>query len=539
MINPRHSWGWPQTTKRIAARSIAHRPINPLRQNPRFVRSERAPVTNLGKKVAVGALWMVALRFIERGIGFVSTLILARLLVPADFGLVAMAMTVYAFVEIAGYFGFDLALLRDKDAPREAYDSAWTLYVLHGVVAFVVVLGLAWPCAHFFGDERLIPMMGALGLLALIQGFDNIGTVYFRKEFRFGTEFRMMLYRKLISFAVTVALALWWRNHWALIGGMAAQRLAGTVLSYTMHPYRPRFDLSHTRALFGFSGWIVLARLMEYAKSRGPDFVIGRTLDSAALGLYRLSLELATLPTSELMVPILRAVFPGYAAVAHDRHALAKAFVRVQGSIMLVTLPIGLCIVLMSEAVVQALLGPNWAGAVELIRVFGLYGCISMVQLTSYAIFEVLGMPQRSVWLRVIENLMLLPSVVIVLVMGGGLIGVAWCWLGVQVALVPVAAAFIHKLLPLTAWERMAVLWRPVLGALVMTPVVLWAQQHLTLDGSSLRAFGVLFALGALGVLTFVATVIVAWWLGGRAPGPESGLVDLIRARLPARPAAR
>lgn len=487
---------------------------------------------NLGKKVAVGALWMVALRFIERGIGFVSTLVLARLLVPADFGLVAMAMTVYAFVEIAGYFGFDLALLRDKDAPREAYDSAWTLYVLHGVVAFVVVLGLAWPCAHFFGDDRLIPMMAALGLMALVQGFDNIGTVYFRKEFEFGTEFRMMLYRKLISFAVTVGLAFWWRNHWALIGGMAAQRLAGTVLSYTMHPYRPRFNLSHAKALFGFSGWIVVARLMEYAKSRGPDFVIGRTLDSAALGLYRLSLELATLPTSELMVPILRAVFPGYAAVAHDRGALAKAFLRVQGSILLVTLPIGLCIVLMAEAVVQALLGAKWMAAVDLIRVFGLYGCVSMVQLTSYAIFEVLGMPQRSVWLRVIENALLLPSVVLVLLWGGGLIGVAWCWLAVQVVLVPVAAAFIHRLLPLSLWERLAVLWRPLLGALVMTPVVLLAQQHWTLDGSSLRAFAVLLGLGALGVMTFAATVALAWFLGGRAPGPESGLVDLVRSKL-------
>lgn len=475
--------------------------------------------------MAVGALWMVGLRFIERAIGFVSTLVLARLLVPADFGLVAMAMTVFAFVEIAGYFGFDLALLRDKDAPREAFDSAWTLYVIHGVVAFLVLLGLAWPSAHFYGDERLMPVMAVLGVIALVQGFDNIGTVYFRKEFRFGTEFRMMLYRKLVAFVVTVSLAVWWRNHWALIGGMVAQRVTGTVLSYTMHPFRPRFDLSHARALFRFSGWIVVARLMEYSKDRGPDLLIGRWLDSAALGLHRLSVELATLATSELTVPILRAVFPGYAAVAHDRQALAKSFLRVQGSIVLVSLPVGLCFVLMPDLVVRALLGTKWSEATPLVMVFGLAGCASMIQMTSYAIFEVLGQPHRSVWLRLTENLLLLPSVAAVLWTGGGLVEAAWCLVAVQLLLIPISAYLIHGLLPLTLAQRLSVLWRPALGAAVMVTVLTAVRPWMPAVADSLMAFAHLFALGAIGVGSFALAVFGAWWLGGRPHGPEASLV--------------
>jgi lipopolysaccharide exporter len=488
-------------------------------------------VTAVGRKVAVGALWMVGLRLLERAIGFVSTLILARLLVPADFGLVAMAMTVYAFVEVAGNFGFDLALLRDKDASREAYDSAWTLYVMYGVFAFLLLLALAWPAAQFHGDPRLVPVMAVLGLIALVQGFDNIGTVHFRKEFRFDAEFKLMLYRKLVAFAVTVSLAVAFRNYWALIGGMVAQRATGTVLSYTMHPYRPRFNLTHARALFGFSRWLVLARLMECLKNRGPDFMIGRHLDLAALGLHRLSLELATLATSELMLPILRAVFPGYAAVAHDRQALASSFLRVQGSIVLVTLPVGLCFVLMPDLVVRALLGTNWLGATPLVMIFGLSGCLSMFQLTSLAIFEVLGQPQRSMWLRLTENVLLLPSVAIALWSDAGLIGAAWCWVGVQILLVPLSAWLIHGLLPLTLLQRLSVLWRPALGAVLMAVVIHAVRPWLPAVESSVAAFAQLLGLAALAVVGFAAMVFGAWWAAGRPSGPESSLVEWILSK--------
>ena len=165
-------------------------------------------------------------------------------------------------------------------------------------------------------QQYLIP---ALAAVALAQGFENIGIVDFRKDFQYGRDFQLMLLKKLISFAVTMVLAYPLRSYWALLGGMVASRVMGVVLSYTMHPYRPRFDVSQIRSLMGFSQWIVLTRVIAYFGNRGPDFVLGRLLDAGSLGLFRVAREVATLPTSELLYPVMRAVFPGYAAVAHDR----------------------------------------------------------------------------------------------------------------------------------------------------------------------------------------------------------------------------
>jgi O-antigen/teichoic acid export membrane protein len=227
----------------------------------------------VGRQVAAGAAWMVGLKFIERGIGFVSTLILARLLLPSDFGLVAMAMAVFAFVEIAGSFGFDLALIRQRDASRAQYDSAWSLSVGYGALSGVALLALAYPTAAFFKEPRLLPVMAVLAAIAFVQGLENIGTVDFRKEFRFGKDFQLMLAKKLIAFVVTLALAVIWRNHWALLAGIAASRVANCCVSHagscsavsssTSTIAAPTFSSadSWTRLRLACTGWRERSRL--------------------------------------------------------------------------------------------------------------------------------------------------------------------------------------------------------------------------------------------------------------------------------------
>src|SRR4029078_12502961 len=112
--------------------------------------------------MAKGAAWMILMRVVERGLGFVSTLLLARLLVPADFGLVAMAMSVFALLEVLGAFSFDMALIQNQQAERKHFDTAWTLAVIYGVVSGMGLIALAWPAATFFGESRLVPIFFAL-----------------------------------------------------------------------------------------------------------------------------------------------------------------------------------------------------------------------------------------------------------------------------------------------------------------------------------------------------------------------------------------
>lgn len=475
---------------------------------------------------------MVGLKFVERGIGFVSTLILARLLMPADFGLVAMAMAVFAFVEIAGSFGFDLALIRNQKRDRAQYDSAWTLQVGYAIIAGVVLAALAIPTASFFADPRLTGVMLVLAAVALAQGFENIGIVDFRKDFQYGRDFQLMLLKKLVSFGVTMVLAYQFRSYWALLGGMVASRVMGVVLSYTMHPYRPRFDVSQIRSLMGFSQWIVLTRVISYFGNRGPDFLLGRVLDAGSLGLFRVAREVATLPTTELMYPIMRAVFPGFAAVAQDRKALARSFLQVQGTIVMLTLPAGVAILVLADPIVRLLLGPNWLAAVPLIQIFGLYGAVSVFQATNVDVFHVLGVPRHGAILKAIEVLLVLPLMMWSLAQGYELHGAAWCVFAAQGVVVPVSMALLARQLGIGWADRLSVTWRPLLGTAALA-LSLYAAMRVT--GPAHDAFEAAWQLGVAlppAAMSFVACVWVLWRLAGQPAGVEAQLIDQIRRRL-------
>ena len=180
----------------------------------------------VNRSMAKGAAWMVSMRLAIRFIGMISTIILARLLVPADFGLVAMATMIYGFIETMSQFGFDVVLIQKQDADREYYDTAWTLSIIRGLVTALILFAGAGFAADFFGDQRLVHIIYVLCFVASISNFANIGIVDFRKDMHFGKDFQYLVGVKLCSFIVTLVLAFTLRTYWALVIGIASSTVA-------------------------------------------------------------------------------------------------------------------------------------------------------------------------------------------------------------------------------------------------------------------------------------------------------------------------
>jgi O-antigen/teichoic acid export membrane protein len=156
-------------------------------------------------EITRGAAWMVLFRLCDRSIGVVSTTILARLLLPADFGLVAMAMSIIALLEMAMSFSFEIALIQKSNPERDYYDTAWTLNVLSALAGACVTAALAHLVASFYADPRLVAVLLAIAATWLVTGFENVGTVNFRRRMDFAVEFRFMAAKRIIAFVVTMA----------------------------------------------------------------------------------------------------------------------------------------------------------------------------------------------------------------------------------------------------------------------------------------------------------------------------------------------
>ncbi len=480
--------------------------------------------------MARGAAWMVLFRLIDRSIGVVSTTVLARLLIPADFGLVAMAMSVIAIVELATAFSFEMALIQKADPLPEHFNTAWTLNILMALGGAVATAALAYPAASFYGDPRLVPVMFVIGAAWFVSGFENTGIAHFRRDMNFSADFRWMASRRLIGFVVTMVAAVAFRSYWALVIGSATGRLTGVVMSYLMHPYRPRFALKGSRELFSFSGWMLVGNIANAALSRLPQIYVGRVFGAQSLGAYSVGSEIAQLAHTELVAPINRAMFPGYSRLAQDPEAFRRVCIDATAAILLIVLPASTAIAMLAEPIVRVLLGAQWHGAVPIIQILAFSGAVSAVNSNNTSAYLALGKPYLSV-LILVTRLFVFVVAVIALGSGHGVAIVAYAELAASFGCLAVSLPILLKSLDLGVAQYVSSLWRPLVASAVGAAAVHGFVNAAGGDGFA-GAVGQLAAGLAVGAVVYPLMLWGLWRLSGRPAGVEVMIGTRVAAAL-------
>lgn len=499
---------------------------------------QESPAPSLTRRIATGAAWMILQRLAVRGIGLVSMMILARLLVPADFGIVALATSLSALLDALFEFGFDLALIHrqtrlDQAGDRAHYDSAWTLTVLRGLATALILVAIAVPMGLLYGDPRLAEVMLWLAVAALASGFQNIGIVEFRRDLQFDYEFRLLVRAKIVAFLVTVALAWTLRDYRALVAGIIAGKLTSLGLSYLLHPYRPRFSLKAGRDFLHFSKWLCLDNIVTAIKTRSDAFVVGKIAGAEPLGFYALAYEISNLTSTELVAPISRVLFPGFAKIAQDRRRLAWGFVESLAVIVFVAAPMAAGIAMVSDYVVMIVLGAKWAPAIPLIEVLTLYGLLTLTSANGAALYLSLGRPDLIVKRNLPGLAVLLPA----LVLGTwayGTLGAAWALVASAAVTCAVNFGLLHRHLQVRPGTLLAGLWRPLAAAGGMAAVLAAVKSRWPMQ-DGMAAIPQVAALALLGAGVYAGLVLALWTLSGRPQGAETRALAVfgqLRARL-------
>lgn len=474
---------------------------------------------------------MVLAKLAERLLGIASTLILARLLAPEDFGLVALATSIVAVIELLTAFGFDLALIRDPNATREHLDTAWSLNVVVGGIIGAILLLLAIPAAEFFREQRVTGILVVLSFIPVLAGLENIGVVAFRKEMDFRKEFLFLTGKKLAMFMTAIPLAAVTSNYWALVGGILVGRLASTAFSYWMHPYRPRWCTARVAELLGFSKWMLAVNAVNFFRVRFADFAIGRIEGPAALGIYSVGSEIANMPTSELVAPINRAVFPGYSLMGGDKAVLRQAYLSVTGVVALLCFPASAGIAAIAPILVPLALGPKWLNTIPVMQILAVFGLVTALQSNSLSIFLAIGKPRIPAILGTVHAIILVGGL-LTFVPAQGIVGAAWVTLATGLALVPINFWLLMRNLDCRLLEIVGILWRPVVASGVTYWVVARFVEGVGAAGLAELAMATALAVG-LGIATYGVLVLLLWAIVGRPAGSESAVLK--RLSMPVR----
>jgi lipopolysaccharide exporter len=485
-------------------------------------------------QMARGIAWMTAARLGVRSLGLVSTMILARLLLPEDFGLIALAMSVVALLDTINQFGFETPLIQKRDASRDDFDSAWTLNILlAGVVAAGIVL-LAPLAAGFFKEPRVEVILYWIAVGNFLLAFQNIGVVQFRKQLNFRRDFALQVAQKTAMLAVTIPLAFWLRSYWAMVAGMVAGNVAAVVVSYLFLPYRPRFCLKSARMLFGFSKWIQFTSVLRYVRDRGYVLVMGRLLDASAMGLFSVAKEVGSTVPNTLIAPLNRAVMPGYSRMAHDPDLLRDGYRSMLGLVALVTVPASAGVAALAALIVPVALGPKWQSAVPLLGILSLAGITRSLTASTISVHYATGQPRQQTLTTGIQALTVLPAV-LAGVYFFGLPGAAWAYLLHSVLLfLPVCYVILFRTTPIRFADTWRPLWRPLSAAALMYALLKPLSDAWAVPGTW-AALPRLMLLAVLGAVVYAGSVGLLWWLSGRPAGAEQTLLQKLRERLDRR----
>jgi O-antigen/teichoic acid export membrane protein len=330
----------------------------------------------------------------------------------------------------------------------------------------------------------------------------------------------------LLSVAITVPLALWLRNYWALAIGMLFGRVIGVAISYALHPFRPRWSLSRAGDLLHFSFWLVAQNLLVFLKDRAPDFIVGKFAGAPALGMWSVANELSSLAGTELIAPMNRAALPTYSRLAEDRGALAREYLSAAGLVALLVLPLVVGLAAVAPLVVAVLLGPQWSQIGDLVSLLAFLGLTNIFLGTAHAPVLACGRPVVFVKILVFQVSLLLP-LSFWMTREYGLQGTVIAAVVTAIGLLPVNVWLVVRTLGVTARQLLAKVWRPLLAVAVMYGVTVLVQPSIDVTTlTAARALALLAIFVPLGAITYVTVTLAIWTLCGRPPGAETTLLE-------------
>ena len=479
------------------------------------------------RNLTKGALWLGATRAMVSLIGFASTIVLARLLTPADFGIIAMTTSVLALVTSLTELSMAGALIHHAAPEPDHFHTAWTLNFARSTLILLAFAVMSPFIAMFSNDARLIPVFLVTGLTGAMGGLGNPKTITLTKKLIFWQEFLIQVTQKLGGFLISIPIALLLHTYWALILGNFTSTVISVGVSYMVCPYFPRFTLSKHREMLNFSVWLAFVSVINTLNWRFDQLLLGFFLGKPQLGVYSVGANLSALPTREATFPIAQTLFPAFVSVRDDPERLRMVYQRAQATMCAVALPIGFGMAAIAHPLVLLLMGQKWIAVSSVIQVlaisFALDVLSSGLQPLAMADGDTKMLFQREARVFAIR----LPAV-----LGGlwlaGLQGAVWGSAISSFISLLMNMALITRFSGVSVRSQFGANRRALISVVLMFGAISALKLAFPSDQTQSFLMLELFNMVALGGLVYVVTTYIFWRVAGSPNGPESELAIIL-----------
>lgn len=453
---------------------------------------------NIKQTVIQGVFWTAIQNWGSQAGSLVIFLILARLLTPEAFGLVAMANVFVVFMQIFLDQGFAQALIQRQELEPEHLDTAFWTNIVGGSLLTLLGIVFADQIALLFDQAQLAPIVRCLSFAFLISAFSSVQQAFLERKFAFKTIALRWLVAVLVGGIVGISMALSGFGVWSLVGQQLAQELAGVLTLWAASQWRPgfRFSRSHFQQLFGFGINILAFNFLTFINHRSDDFLIGFFLGPTALGYYSVAYRVLDVMTQLLVSTSTQVALPTFSRLQEDLDRLRHGFYKATQFTSLIAFPTFLGMAALAPELVRLLFGEQWLPSVPVMQILALMGIVRAVTFFKGAVFVAMGKPSWRFWLGLLDAGVNLLG--FILVVRWGILAVATVYVARGYLLFPIGQWAIDKLIQTSFLTYLRQLISPFVSSLVMVAIILCAK-YLFLDrlnSLSMLAVGIILGSG-------------------------------------------
>lgn len=396
-----------------------------------------------------------------------ATAILTRLLSPKDFGIVAVATTLMAFLDVLRGLGVSQALvIAPEGEVSEQADTAFALSVVIGAVLMLVAAALGPLAAKFFHQPMLVAVMPVLGTTFFILGLSSTHYALAMRSIDFRSRTAAELVEGGIRGVAGIVLAFAGAGVWALVLGYVAGNIAMTVILWKLIPWRPRRPqgLSGLRTLLSFGGYITGIGVMAAFLTQFDNLVVGRILGATELGFYSIATKIPGLFILNIAVVAGQVLFPAFAML--DADALKRGIITSFRYVATVVFPLTAYLIILAEPVTIGVFGPKWHGAVDAARVLCLWAAMSPISMVCGNAFMSQGRARLLFFLAIPQAIALVIGSL--LAAPHGIVAVSWVQAAIAIVAQAVTLVIAKRMFHLSVRSLLGAFAPPILASMAL-----------------------------------------------------------------------
>jgi lipopolysaccharide exporter len=427
-----------------------------------------------------GMAWSVFATGGGRVISLASVVVLARLLVPAEFGLVAFALVFIAYVEAIGDLGTGAALVRWPARWPQVAQVAFAINLAMGAVWFALTLVAAPSVAEFFGNPDGVPVLRALAWTFPLKALGNTHDALMQRELRFQARAVPELSLLTAKAAVAIPLAAAGLGVWSLVWGQLIGQALWTALLWVMVPWRPvraMPPLDIVKSVFSYGRGIVAVNLLAVVVHHVDLVVVGRIFGVAVLGFYQMADKLPDVAVTLLSRATSKVLFPVFSRLHAGGDALRETYTVSLRYLSLLTTPAAVALVLLAEPIVLTVFGAQWLPSVPILRALAAYAGVRALSASAGDVLKAIGRPGLLAFLAAIRAVVLVPALLLASAQGPAAVAFM---LGAITALSTILTIAVVCSLSDVSWGSVVEALRPSMGVAAVLSVALGLVMHVT-----------------------------------------------------------